>query len=58
MQKVHPRGPGSIRWPANNRRVDLIKALDENLTPYFKGQTSLNDATSKAVAAGNAVLSQ
>jgi ABC-type glycerol-3-phosphate transport system substrate-binding protein len=57
MQKVHPRGPGSIRWPANNRRVDLIKALDENLTPYFKGQTSLNDATAKAVAAGNAVLS-
>ncbi|MGH2368667.1 MAG: extracellular solute-binding protein [Chloroflexota bacterium] len=58
MVKVYPRGPGSIRWPANNRRVDLIKALDDNLTPYFKGETSLNAATSKAVADGNFVLSQ
>ena len=37
MLKVYPQGAGSIRWPANNRRVDLIKAMDENLTPLLQG---------------------
>jgi ABC-type glycerol-3-phosphate transport system substrate-binding protein len=56
--KAYPQGAGSIRWPANNRRVDFLKALDDNLVPYFKGQISLNDATSKAVQDANAILTQ
>ena len=57
MVKVFPNGAGSIRWPANNHRVDLVKAMDDNLSKYFRGQVSLNEATSKAVQDANAVLS-
>jgi hypothetical protein len=57
MVKVFPQGAGSIRWPANNHRVDLVKAIDDALGKYFHGQTSLNEATSKAVEDANAVLS-
>jgi ABC-type glycerol-3-phosphate transport system substrate-binding protein len=56
--KAYPQGAGSIRWPANNRRVDVLKAGDDELAKYFRGETSLADATSKATAAVNAVLSQ
>jgi multiple sugar transport system substrate-binding protein len=56
--KTYPQGAGSIRWPANSRRVDFLKAIDDNLAPYFKGQTSLNDATSTAAQAANVILSQ
>jgi hypothetical protein len=58
MVKAFPQGPGSIRWPANNRRLDFVKAIDDNLTPYFKGQLSLTDATTKATQAANTVLGQ
>jgi ABC-type glycerol-3-phosphate transport system substrate-binding protein len=57
MVKVYPQGAGSIRWPANNHRVDLVKAIDENLARFFKGQVSVNEATTKAVQDANAVLS-
>jgi ABC-type glycerol-3-phosphate transport system substrate-binding protein len=56
MVKVFPQGAGSIRWPANNHRVDLVKAIDDNLAAYFKGQVSLNEATTKAVQDANAIL--
>jgi multiple sugar transport system substrate-binding protein len=56
--KAYPQGAGAIRWPANSRRVDFLKAIDDNLAPYFKGETSLSDATSKAAQAANAILSQ
>jgi ABC-type glycerol-3-phosphate transport system substrate-binding protein len=56
--KAYPQGAGSIRWPANNRRVDFLKAIDDNVNAYFKGETSLADATSKAAQAANAILSQ
>src|SRR5262249_1761500 len=58
MVKAYPQGAGSIRWPANNRRLDLVKAVDNNLTPYFKGQVSLTEATTKATQEANAVLGQ
>ena len=57
MVKVYPQGAGSIRWPANNRRVDMVKAIDENLGRYWRGQASLVEATTKAVQDANAVLS-
>ena len=50
MVKVFPRGAGSITWPANNRRLEFVKAIDENLTRYFRGQASLAEATTKATA--------
>ena len=57
MVKVFPNGAGSIRWPANNHRVDLVKAIDDNLVKYFKGQVSLNEATTKAAQDANAFIS-
>lgn len=54
--KAYPNGSGSITWPANNRRVDLVKAIDDNLGRYFKGQASITEATSKAVSDANVVL--
>ncbi|HEX2513255.1 MAG TPA: hypothetical protein VH257_01025, partial [Chloroflexota bacterium] len=56
MVKVFPRGAGSITWPANNRRLEFVKAIDENLSPYFRGQASLAEATTKATQNANAVL--
>ena len=57
MVKVFPNGAGSIHWPANNHRVDLVKAIDNALSGYFHGQVGLNEATTKAVQDANAVLS-
>jgi multiple sugar transport system substrate-binding protein len=57
MVKVYPQGAGSITWPANNRGLEFVKAIDDNLTPYFRGQASLAEATTKATQAANAVLS-
>jgi ABC-type glycerol-3-phosphate transport system substrate-binding protein len=56
--KAYPNGAGSLRLPANNRYTDLVKVVNDELTPYFRGTAGLADATSKAVQAGNAVLSQ
>jgi ABC-type glycerol-3-phosphate transport system substrate-binding protein len=56
MVKVFPRGAGSITWPANNRRLEFVKAIDENLSRYFRGQASLAEATTKATQDANAVL--
>jgi multiple sugar transport system substrate-binding protein len=58
MVKAYPQGAGSLRLPANNRYVDMQKATSDELTPYFRGQTGLQDATAKAVAAINVVLGQ
>lgn len=57
MVKVYPQGAGSIRWPANNHRVDLVKAIDDSLSRYWRGQASLVETTTKAVQDANAVLS-
>jgi ABC-type glycerol-3-phosphate transport system substrate-binding protein len=54
--KAYPQGAGQLRLPANNRYTDLLKATTDELTPLFKGQTGVQDATAKAVAACNAVL--
>jgi multiple sugar transport system substrate-binding protein len=56
MVKVYPQGAGSITWPANNRRLDFIKAVDDNLARYFKGEAGLAEATTKATQDANVVL--
>ena len=56
MVKVYPQGAGSITWPANNRRLDFIKAVDDNLARYFKGEAGLAEATTKATQDANAAL--
>jgi multiple sugar transport system substrate-binding protein len=56
--KAYPQGAGSLRLPANNRRTELLKAVNDELANFWKGQASVADATAKAVQAGNAVLSQ
>jgi len=56
--KAFPQGAGSLRLPANFRRTALLKAVNDELAVYWKGQTSVADATTKAVQAGNAILSQ
>ena len=56
MVKVYPQGAGPIVWPANNRRTELNKAIDDNLMRYWRGQASLAEATTKATEDANAVL--
>ena len=56
--KAFPQGPGSLRYSANFHYADLTKAVNDELTPYFKQEASLADATTKAVQTGNAILSQ
>ena len=56
--KAFPQGAGSLRMAGNNRYADTTKAVNDELTKYFKNEASLADATSQAVAAGNAVLGQ
>jgi ABC-type glycerol-3-phosphate transport system substrate-binding protein len=56
--KAYPQGAGSLRLPANHRYTELIKVVNDELTPYFKGEAGLAEATSKAVQTGNAVLAQ
>jgi ABC-type glycerol-3-phosphate transport system substrate-binding protein len=56
--KAFPQGAGSLRLAANFRYTELVRTVNENLTPAFKGEISLVEATSKAVQAGNTVLSQ
>lgn len=55
--KAFPQGAGSLRLPANFRYTELINAVNTELTAFFKGQTSVADATAKAVQAANTVLS-
>ena len=56
--KAFPQGAGSLRLPANFKRTDLLKAVNDNLATFWKGQASVTEATSKAVQAANAILSQ
>jgi ABC-type glycerol-3-phosphate transport system substrate-binding protein len=58
MLKAHPQGPAPLRQPANYRRTELLKVVGEQLEPFWRGRASVAEATSKAVQAGNAVLSQ
>ncbi|HEV2123564.1 MAG TPA: hypothetical protein VGW38_12415, partial [Chloroflexota bacterium] len=54
--KAFPQGAGSLRLAANNRYAQAVKAVNDELTPYFRNEISLQDATSKAVQAGNTEL--
>ena len=56
--KAYPQGAGSLRLPANYKRTDWLKAVNDELANFWKSNASVADATTKAVAAGNAVLSQ
>jgi hypothetical protein len=56
--KAFPQGAGSLRLAANHRYPEVVKAVNEQLTPFFAGATGLVEATAKAVQAGNVILSQ
>jgi len=56
--KAFPQGAGSLRLAANNRYSFVVKAVNDELTPFFKGQTSVQDASSKAAQAANTELSR
>jgi ABC-type glycerol-3-phosphate transport system substrate-binding protein len=56
--RAFPQGAGSLRLPANFRYAQVVNAVNAELTPYFQGQASLQDATSKAVQAANNELAQ
>ena len=56
--KAFPQGAGSLRLGANFRYAQTVKAVNDELTPFFKGQISVQDATSKAVQAANTELSR
>jgi hypothetical protein len=56
--KAFPKGPADCRQPANFKRTELLKAVGDQLEPFWRGQASVTEATTRAVQAGNAVLSQ
>jgi hypothetical protein len=56
--KAFPQGAGGLRLAANHRYADATKAVNDELTKYFKNEVGLADGTSQAVAAGNAILGQ
>jgi ABC-type glycerol-3-phosphate transport system substrate-binding protein len=56
--KAHPQGAGSLRLAANFHYAQVIKVANDELTNFFKGQASVQDATSKAVQAANQELSR
>ncbi|HEU5316396.1 MAG TPA: sugar ABC transporter substrate-binding protein, partial [Chloroflexota bacterium] len=56
--KAYPNGAGSLRLPANFRYTATLTAIAAELDKFFKGQTSVADATSKAVQAANTELSR
>lgn len=56
--RAFPQGAGSLRYSGNFRYADLTTAVNNELTPYFRRQISLADATANAVRAGNVLLSQ
>ncbi|MGI8423699.1 MAG: ABC transporter substrate-binding protein [Chloroflexota bacterium] len=56
--KAFPQGAGSLRYSANFRYAPLTTAVNKELEAYFRNQTGLADATSKAVQAGNAELNR
>ena len=56
--KTFPQGPGSLRTAANFRYTAMLKEVNDVVNAYMKGQMSVADAMSRAVQAGNVVLSQ
>jgi ABC-type glycerol-3-phosphate transport system substrate-binding protein len=56
--KAFPQGAGSLRLASNFRYAPMVTAVNAELTPYFQGQVSVQDATSRAVQAGNAELNR
>jgi ABC-type glycerol-3-phosphate transport system substrate-binding protein len=58
MAQTFPRGPGSLRLPANHRYGELLAAVNTAVRPYFAGQLGLQDAAQQAVRAGHAVIQQ
>jgi hypothetical protein len=57
VAKALPQGPGSLRQPANLRRAELLAAVNTELTAFYQGRAGVAEATTKAVQAGNAILS-
>ncbi len=55
--RAYPQGAGSMRLPANHRRNDLIKVVNEEIGELYRGNASVTEATSRAVQRANAVLS-
>ena len=56
--KAYPQGPGSLRLAANYRYTAMLTAVGAEMDKYFKGQTSVQDATTKAAQAGTLELSK
>ncbi len=56
--KAYPQGAGSLRLPANHKRTDLLRVVQEELDAFYKGSASVTEATAKAVQRANAVLAE
>ena len=56
--KAFPQGAGSLRLAANYRYTAMLTAVATELDKFFKGETSLADATTKAAQAGTVELSR
>jgi len=56
--KAFPNGAGTLRTAANNRYPAVVKAVNDELANYFKGNTSVQDASTKAAQAANAELAK
>ena len=54
--KAFPQGAGTLRLPANYKLGQVNTAVNTELKNYFDNKSSLADAVSKALQAGNELL--
>jgi multiple sugar transport system substrate-binding protein len=56
--KAFPQGAGSLRTAANNRYPAVVKAVNDELNKFFRGEINVQDAMKNATNAGNVELSR
>ena len=54
--KAFPQGAGALRLASNFRYAPMVTAVNTELRAYFTGEASVQDATTRAVQAGNSEL--
>jgi multiple sugar transport system substrate-binding protein len=56
--KAFPQGAGSLRLASNYMYSQMVTAVNTEMAAFYRGQASVQDATTKATQAANAILSQ
>ncbi len=56
--KTFPQGAGSLRLAANNRYPAVVKAANDEINKYFRGEVNIQDGMKNATNAANVELSR